>query len=292
MFEESGLDSRGQDCLLRIRSGYVELSDAPKKVADCVLKNPAKIVHLSVNEMAELCGVSEATVVRFAKGLGYEGFHAMKIFLAGELNNVPSNYQIHEDVLETDDTRTLLRKVFTSEVQALQDTLDAIDESAFERAVDAIVGARQVGFHAFGNSRTVAIDAHYRFLRIGLLSYVSVDIANDLILASMMTPRDVAFGVSHSGSSKHTVRALTCAKEAGATTISLTGFPRSPITKVSDICLYSMARETMFREEAMASRVAQNCIMDALYVAVSFRRLEESHKNLRTTAKILLDEKY
>ncbi|NLY30354.1 MAG: MurR/RpiR family transcriptional regulator, partial [Firmicutes bacterium] len=130
------------------------------------------------------------------------------------------------------------------------------------------------------------------FLRIGLLSYVSVDIANDHILASMMTPRDVAIGISHSGSSKHTVKALAYAKEAGATTICLTGFPKSPITKVSDICLYSIARETMFREEAMASRVAQNCIMDVLYVAVAFRRLEESHKNLRTTAKILLDEKF
>mgnify|MGYP003762404703 FL=1 len=292
MLEELGLDKRGQDCLLRIKSEYVELSDAHKKVADYILKNPAKIVHLSVSEMAEVCGVSEATVVRFAKNLGYDGFHAMKIFLAGELSSAPSTDQIHEDVLETDDIRTLMRKVFASEIQALQDTLNAIDEVAFERAVDAIAGARQIGFHAFGNSRTVAMDAHYRFLRIGLLSYVSVDIANDHILASMMTPRDVAIGISHSGSSKHTVKALAYAKEAGATTICLTGFPKSPITKVSDICLYSIARETMFREEAMASRVAQNCIMDALYVAVAFRRLEESHKNPRTTAKILLDEKF
>ncbi|NMB11664.1 MAG: hypothetical protein GX977_05195, partial [Firmicutes bacterium] len=48
MLDELGLDNRGQDCLLRIKSEYVELSDALKKVADCILKNPAKIIHLSV----------------------------------------------------------------------------------------------------------------------------------------------------------------------------------------------------------------------------------------------------
>lgn len=276
------------DYAARIDQAYPSLSDIGQKIADFIRERPRQIIHLTITQLAERADVSEASIVRFCKTLGYDGFHSMKIFIAGDLKQVP---QIHEDVAPTDDDATLVKKVFSSELQGIHDTLKELDIEAFSQAVDAIKHSTRVEFYAFGNARPIAMDAHYRLLRIGIRSQVGVDIVNDLISASLLGFRDVAFGISHSGSTKPTIQALKHARETGATTICLTSFPKAPITQYADITLCSRSAETEFRDEAMASRIAQLCIMDALYVAVAFRQRDISQRTLERTGRLLSEEK-
>ncbi len=107
----------------------------------------------------------------------------------------------------------------------------------------------------------------------------------------MLRTGDVAIGISHSGSTKNTIKMLEEAKKNGATTICITGMEKAPITRVSDICMVSHSKETMFRSMAMASRIAQMAIIDALVVAVSFKRFERSKQYLTLTDKILVEDK-
>lgn len=277
-------------CLGKIQSGYSSFSDASRKVADYILSNSEKAIHMTIVQLSELCDVSEASIVRFCQTVGYTGFNDLKINLAAEMNT--GNQMILEDVSEMDDEKTIFMKVFNSEIQALQNTLQALDSQHFMRAVNSIVFSNRVEFFSYGNSRPIVEDTHYRFLRIGINSRIGVDVSDSLIHATMLTQGDIAIGVSHSGSTKHTVKMLEEARSRGATTICLTGFERSPITKVADICLISKSRETTFTDIAMASRIAQMAIMDALFVAVAFKRLERSKQYIRMTDKILSEEKF
>ena len=82
------------------------------------------------------------------------------------------------------------------------------------------------------------------------------------------------------------------ARNKGAITICITGYEKSPITKAADICLMSASRETAFREVSMTSRIAQIGILDALFVAVAFKRIERSKKHIHHTDKLLSEEKF
>jgi len=112
------------------------------------------------------------------------------------------------------------------------------------------------------------------------------------ISASLLRERDVAFGISHSGSSKDVVDALRIARQSGATTICLTHHTKSPITKVADIKLFTAARETALWSDAMTSRIDQLTILDVLYAGVALRKYEIFLKSIECSKEALAEKKY
>ena len=261
----------GMGCTERIQATYSALSGASKKIADFVIDHPDQAVHMTVVQLAESCEVSEASVVRFCQCLQYAGFYEFKLSLAAEI--VPASQMIQEDITVEDTEPTILEKVFAGEQQALQETLQMLNRQDFISAVNHIAFSNKVEFFSCGNARPIAQDAHYRLLRTGIDSRIGIDDYDCLIHASMLRTGDVAIGISHSGSTKNTIKMLEEAKKNGATTICITGM------------------ETMFRSMAMASRIAQMAIIDALVVAVSFKRFERSKQYLTLTDKILVEDK-
>ncbi|WP_258358685.1 MurR/RpiR family transcriptional regulator [Moorella sulfitireducens] len=260
--------------LVKLRSIQPSLRSAEARVAEWILDKPHEIIHLSITELAEKCNVAEATIVRLCKKLGYSGFQEVKISLARDL--VEPIKSIHEEVLPTDDFRTMATKVFHSAMQSLSDTLKILDYTELERAIRTIAKARKTDFYGVAGSSFVALDAHHKMFKSGLLSASYNDPHMQIISASFLTNQDVAVGISHSGSTKDTIESLKVAKKAGATTICITSFMKSPITKVADIKLVVAARETTFRSEAMAARIAQLCLIDLIIVGVSMLRQQES----------------
>ena len=77
--------------LEKIFSIYPVLFDEEKRVADYVLQNEAKVVDMTVSDLAAACGTSDATVVRFCKKCGCNGFHHLKINMAKEMATKPSD---------------------------------------------------------------------------------------------------------------------------------------------------------------------------------------------------------
>lgn len=260
-----------------------------QKIADFVIDHPDQAVHMTVVQLAESCEVSEASVVRFCQCLQYAGFYEFK-----------AEPGCRNRAREPDDSGGYYRgghganhsgKGFAGEQQALQETLQMLNRQDFISAVNHIAFSNKVEFFSCGNARPIAQDAHYRLLRTGIDSRIGIDDYDCLIHASMLRTGDVAIGISHSGSTKNTIKMLEEAKKNGATTICITGMEKAPITRVSDICMVSHSKETMFRSMAMASRIAQMAIIDALVVAVSFKRFERSKQYLTLTDKILVEDK-
>jgi DNA-binding MurR/RpiR family transcriptional regulator len=113
------------------------------------------------------------------------------------------------------------------------------------------------------------------------------------VISAALTGPDVAvLTISHSGSTHETVTATRLAKEAGAHTICITNFGKSPIQAFSDVVLLTMARETQFRTEAMTSRLAQLAIIDVLIACLALSDYDRAVKTIRHTFDVLSLKRY
>lgn len=264
---------------IKLQSAVKDMGAAERRVADFVLDNPKEVVNNTITEIADKSGTSEATVVRFCRRIGYKGFQGLKIAIAQEI--VPPIQVMYEGINANDDIGNIRKKVFYSSIEALQDTEKLVDNAELQRAVDAICSAKKFDLYGLGGSGCIAQDAAHKFMKIGIRSNVYCDTHMQMLSASHMGTGDVVMGISHSGSTKDIVEALDLAKHLGACTICLTHYSKSPITLVSDINLYTTAREMMFRSDGMTSRIAQLAIIDTLYVGVGLKMGQKALDNLK-----------
>ena len=276
--------------LARVRTLRPTLGPAVQRIADFIVQHPQDVVHMSVSEVAERTAASEGSVVGFCKLLGATGFQQLKIVLAQEI--VQPVQLIHEDLEPGDKAAKVMAKIFHSDVQTLLDTQATLEASAVEAAVRILRGARRIEIYGIGSAATIADDAHYRMLRIGLNVKAVVDSHVQAISASLTGPEVAVLTISHSGSTHETVTATRLAREAGARTIVITNFGKSPIQQFADVLLLTMARETHFRTEAMTSRLAQLAIIDVLIACLALSDYERSVRTLRKTSDVLSLKRY
>lgn len=270
---------------MRIRALLSTFSDKEHLLAVFILNNPDKIIHGTINEIAEELNLADSTVFRFCKKLGYKGFQDLKISLATESANEMRD--IHEKVSKSDDEKTILEKVFHSNIKTLQDTLEVIDDNDFARAVETILNANKIELFGFGGSNVIAMDGYHKFIRTGLTVSAQTDSHMQLISASQLKKGDVAILISHTGHSRDILDILETVSEAGVPTICITGFTQSPLSQGSDISLYTLSEETDFRSEALASRIAQLSILDALYVNVMMSFKDKGKESLQHLRKAI-----
>jgi len=276
------------NALTRIRSSYPTLASSEKRVADWVMKEPEKVLHLSMAQVARECGVSDTTVLRFCRNAGFQGYTDLKLSIARDI--VSPTQVIHDDIAEGDTPGTVARKVFLSNIQALYDTLEVLEEESLMAAVELIQQARRVLLIGVGTSAPVVQTLYNMLLRVGINCKVQTDSYLQLMEVALLQPDDVVVAVSQSGISIDPVLTLKEAKRNGASTICITGNPHSAITKYADVTLISVAREA--RSEAIASRLAQMSIVDALYVIIALNEIETSTHNEKRIWDALLPKMY
>jgi DNA-binding MurR/RpiR family transcriptional regulator len=255
------------------------LSRTEQQVVDYIIANPAKVIYLSVAKLAEYSNVSDATVVRTCQKLGFNGFQDLKVTLAQDIVTPLQN--IHEEICDVDDTSAIVDKVFQGTLHAINFTHSNLKKKVIEQAVETLLSARSVMIIGLGNSHSAAIDLHHKLTRLGILSVAYTDSLFQMIASStLLNEHDVLFAISHSGRSMDIVDAVQMAKNKGVRTISLTNFGISPLSKISDIQLFTASKDTRFRFVALSSRVAQMAIIDVLYTILATRLADETAGNL------------
>ncbi len=267
-----------------------ELRKSEAKVANFVTANPEEVVHYSISELAEGAGVSEPTVIRFCRRVGYRGYQDFKIALAQSV--VPRIKNIHEAVVEGDDARTLAQKIFQATIATLQDSLSMIDYDVLQRAIDVCSEARTISFFGLGGSASVAMDAVHKFFRLGIPCRWYDDTHMQVMQASLLGPEDVVVAITHSGSSKDIIEAIELANEVGATTIAITSHMKSPVSKVASLVFSVSSSETAYRFEPMSSRIAQLSVIDAVAVGVALNREAFYADAVRKTRRALVRKRY
>ncbi|GFN35233.1 MurR/RpiR family transcriptional regulator [Tepidimicrobium xylanilyticum] len=265
---------------IQIKSQYSNFNETEKKIADFFLENPQELIYSTISQVADKLKLADSTIFRFCKKINFKGFHDLKISLAtdlsGNINNC-SNNQIHD----SDDEPTIINKVFNSNISVLKDTLASIDSTSIEKAVNLLLGAEQIVFYGNGGSGIVAMDAHHKFLRIGLKATSYTDYHMQLMSVAQLTEKDVIVVISHSGSNLCIMNVLDIAKENGTKSIGITSFSKSPINEKVDIPLNIISHETEYRFEAFASRIAHLSIIDVLYISTTLKRKELSDNALK-----------
>ncbi|MEN3012821.1 MAG: MurR/RpiR family transcriptional regulator [Dictyoglomus thermophilum] len=279
-----------KNVLEKIKEQKDNFRDSEEKVANYILAHWQDVLHLPITELAERIGVSEATIVRMCKKLGLRGFQELKIALATE--KIQPIKTIHQAVQEGDDLETILKKVFSANIRAMESTLNVISVKEIERAIEAILNARQLQIYGVGGSGPVALDAQHKFMKTGIPTVAYVDSHMMAMSASILEPQDVVIGISASGSSKDIIDALELAKNRGATTIGITHYARTPLDRVLDIKLSVSSEETFYRTESTSARIAQLSIIDTLYIGVALRRLDKMIENLKLTREAIVPKRF
>ena len=247
--------------ILTIKACYNSLSKTEKKIADFLLQRPNDIIPLYITELSKACGASEATIVRFSKHLGFDGYQQLKLAIAQEAKSHP----INENISCNDTAIDIFHKVCEDIYCSLEKTQKKLNEKHLEECCNAILSSDNILVCGLGNSASVALDASHKMFRLGLNAHAYTDNHMQTIAASHTNKNSVIIGISHSGCSRDIIQALETAKENGATTIAITNFGKSPIDKVSDILLHTVSDETNYRILGLSSRIAQLAIIDTIY---------------------------
>ncbi|MBQ4543680.1 MAG: MurR/RpiR family transcriptional regulator [Clostridia bacterium] len=272
---------------LQIKMLYNKMGNAEKRIADWLMENPGKIISLSISELAEQCGCGEATLVRFARRLGFGGYQELKISFARE----DGSAKTADGISAEDSCFQIFEKVSEDIYCSLEMTKNSLDAQNLETAAKAIMNGKRIMIYGLGNSAAVALDFQHKLMRLGYNAVSFCDNHMQSISASHLTKKDVVIGISHSGSSKDIVDAVKIAKQNGATTISITNNGKSPIVKQSDIALYTASNETKYSILGLNSRIAQLAIINAIYYYISCQD-KNSSKTIKTTEESLQSKKF
>lgn len=273
----------------RIRATLPSLSPGPKRIAQTVLDDPSGVIHLTVTDIAERTETSEPTVVRFCKEIGLKGFADLKIRLAAE--SIPPERGLHEDVAVGDTPGDVLGKVLHRTASAITEAAGTVDDKQFTHAVELLSRADRVLFVGVGTSSPLAQDAAYRFRTAGIPAEAPPDAHVQHVSARLLAPSDLCFAFSHTGQTRETLSTMAAAHAVGAATVAVTSFLRSPLVELVDVALIAGSRETNFRIEAMASRIAHMSVLDALFVAACLANPERARHAQELTADVLTEHR-
>lgn len=281
---------KSNSCLMNIKGKLKVLTDSEKKVGNYILDNYMEVLNYTVTELSEKADVSDATVVRFCRSIGYKGYQDLKINLAQDAL-VP--YKHLNTSLEKEDTPAqIAQKVIRSEIEALEETLTILDMKELERAARVIKDAKKVVFFGCGGSGIVAVDAMHKFLKIGIHSIVQMDVDVQAMESALLGPGDVAFGISHSGGNQNVLECMKNARECGATLVGLTTYGKSPLQRLCDHVLMTSTKETIFRSESVTARVAQLSVIDSLVAIMSYMDYDGAYDAMQKTRRATSGRKY
>jgi DNA-binding MurR/RpiR family transcriptional regulator len=281
--------SASDGVLARVRSRLPEFTGALQRVAEQVLSDPAGAARSTIVELAERSGTSPATVTRFCRALGFDGYADLRLDIASETGRAARqagwSVDIGREIQPDDSLERVLHQIVAADTRALRDTSTLLDLGAVARAADAVAGSSRVDIYGISGSALVGAEMQLCLHRIGLAAWSWTDVHNGLASAALLRAGDVAIGVSHSGQTRETIEMLAEAGSSGATTIALTSFPRSPLAEVANIVLLHAMQATTFRPDALSGRHPQLVVLDLLYIAVAQRTHDRAHAALQATAR-------
>ncbi|MFF5055792.1 MurR/RpiR family transcriptional regulator [Micromonospora sp. NPDC000663] len=264
------------------------LSPAEQRVARLVVSDPAAAARRTITDLATAAETSEATVIRFCRSVGMDGYPQLRIRLAAEAARriePPDARVVGGDIPPGADLAQIIATIAFNDARAVEETAEQLDPAICEQVVEAISGAGRIDIYGAGASGFVASDFQQKLHRIGRIAFYFPDVHTALTSAALLGRGDVAVGISHTGTTSDVIEVLEQARTRGAVTVALTNFPRSPITEVADFVLTTAARETTYRSGATASRLAQLTVVDCLFVGVAARNRSRARKALEATAE-------
>jgi DNA-binding MurR/RpiR family transcriptional regulator len=270
-----------------IEAAASTLPPSLSRIAAAIRESPSIVIDMTINELAQECQTSVASVVRFCRAIGFSGYAALRMALATELGKEAAQFSARgafgSEISDADTLQEAVSKLAALELLAIEETVAQLDFDVLEAAITAIDGADRILLYGIGASQFVAEDLAHKLLRVGRNAHVLADPHEAVAATVLPMASTVAVGFSHSGATIETVRFLETARRNGTATIAVTSAKDSPLARAADHALFTEVRESTFRAGAMVSRIAQLTLVDCLFVGVAKRRFTETVDALRRT---------
>lgn len=270
-----------------IEAAASSLPPSLARIAAVVRENPSTVIEMTINELAQECSTSVASVVRFCRAIGFSGYAPLRMALATELGKEAAQFSARgafgSEISDADSLREAVSKLAALELLAIEETVEHLDFDVLDAAIGDIDRAERILLYGIGASQFVAEDLAHKLLRVGRNAHVITDPHEAIAATVLHTGPTVAIGFSHSGATRETIRFLQTAGGNGAATIAVTSAKDSPLARQADHALFTEVRESSFRAGAMVSRIAQLTLVDCLFVGVAKRRFTETVDALRRT---------
>ena len=265
------------DAFEKISNSYYFLTAAEKKVADYVIIHQRDTQYMSISELAEACGVAEATISRFAKRLNYKGYNAFKLAVANSIVGRAANAAgpLTGEIRPEDSVSDMCQKLFSAELSAMEQTLGLLRPEAVAAAGDLLEAADKVLCMGQGGSMVMAEEAAHLFSTAFGKYFAVCDSHMQTMAAAQMGPGDVLLYVSYSGATRDLVEISRLVRERGGKIILISRFPKSPGAALADVVLQCGANESPLQMGSGAARVAIIFVLDVLFSEVCRRNLEE-----------------
>jgi RpiR family transcriptional regulator, carbohydrate utilization regulator len=271
--------------LTRLRASLDDLTPVLKRVARYVLDHPEVAIYHSVTELAEATQSSEGSIIRFCQDLGYSGFQEFKLTLAVELDprRRPNGVAPVEDAVH------LMARIADQAAVTLRETSNLFEPRAYQEVAERLARARRIDVYGVGASGVVAQYFAYKLIRLGRTVQAFVDLHLGSMSASNLGPDCVAIGVSSSGSTVDTLKALQAARVAGAYTVAVTNRLKSPLAKHADQNLLASPPESPLTGGDVFAKIGQLLVLEALVQSMvgSDLALRDS---VQRTAQVVADK--
>lgn len=275
---------------LRIKNLREEFTNSEEKIADYILEFPDEVYNMTSEELAKATKTSAASVVRFAKKLGYEGFQELKIAIAKDsIDSEEIKLEtVNDEITINDDVKFIIDTLSNANIKAIKETVNSLDGKTVDIATDIIAKAKNVNIFGYGNSSIVCEELKNKLIQLNISVSYHSDPYLQIVSAINMDVEDLAIGISHSGRTENTYNLLRQAKKSGSRTISITKYGDNPISELADVNLFTTEAKKELGVETMSSRIAQLTVVDILFSNI-IRKNKEKYNNIIVNNNVATD---
>lgn len=240
-------------------------SATEQRIVDCIMANLDSAPTCTAAQLARKSGVSEATISRFCKRLGFENYRGFQYSLARDLARQNNGAGITEEI-SLDAMETSLQSILAIKTSELEATLRGLDTAVLHQVIELIMHADVIQIAAVGNTNSVALDAAFKFSQLGLrcMTHEVSEVGTGFALT--LGKRDVLLVISNSGKSQRLARIAQAARNGGATVVLITSDESSPLARMADYVLRTVNHEALITTvDFTFSKISAMAIVEVLY---------------------------
>lgn len=265
-----------------ITEKYDEIFQAERKVADFILRNPHEAINLNVSELATRSSVSDATVIRLCKHLGYQGYYQLKVCLFRDIG-----YREADTAKKSPGQESSLSAYVEDMGTMISRILELNEENTFDEAVQIIKNSSMVYVCALGNTATLSMYTGFRLERLGFRC--SFDLQPEFFMnhINLATEKDCLIAISESGTSRSIVTAMELARKKEMKVIAISAYGYSPVSRLADVLLQAPVSGSR-KGTVQHSRLGEMAILDILFLMLENEISVD--KSIMENPEILLSE--
>lgn len=272
----------------RITASRHTMAPAMRRIADLVTVQPSAPMDLTITELSERAGTSPATVTRFCRALGFDGYTQFRVGVACEIGRGDATESWQADIGEefgpSDSPASVLQTLVALHTTSLEKTAARLDLDAVVQVAKMIATARHVDIYGVGGSGLIAREFQARLYRIGVNAHAWSDVHDGLTSAVMQNASSVALGISSTGLTEETVQMLSQAGASGAFTVAITHDAESWLAHLADVSLATAAPSQYLRPDDLSVKHSQLFMLDLLYLLVAQEMFAVASTHLAASA--------